>query len=154
MPRFGRLVSIVDKKPSAIRISSWIYVLNTLAALLISLRYLTVVELPAGGFALVFTGLSFVGHISMLSLAAPALGLPFALLGRRVHTAAIMLLYTVFHCVLITDTVVFQQYRFHLNGMVLNFLLGGAAGEIFAFSGRMLLSIAATVGAVMRDRFA
>jgi membrane-anchored protein YejM (alkaline phosphatase superfamily) len=37
----------------------------------------------------------------------------------------------------LVDTVIYQQYRFHLNAEIFNLLLGGAAGEILVFSAKM-----------------
>src|SRR5699024_3290005 len=39
--------------------------------------------------------------------------------------------------ILITDTVVYQQYRFHLNAAVMSLFFSKASGEIFEFSTRM-----------------
>lgn len=53
----------------------------------------------------------------------------------------ILLVFSALVFIIIIDTRVFALYRFHLNSMALNLLLGGAALEILSFSWRMWMNI-------------
>ena len=53
---------------------------------------------------------------------------------RVVVTSICVALYSFMVLYIAIDTMVFPLYKFHINGMVINLLLGGAAGDIFQFS--------------------
>lgn len=125
-----------------LRWAGWFFLANAAVALLIALRYLGAVEFPAGENAVLFSVLAFTGHFASLGfigavlLFLPILFLPY----RRLILMLGVVLASLFILGITIDTFVFSQYRFHLNGMVLNLLLGGAAEEIFTFSGSMWLT--------------
>ncbi len=126
-----------------LRWAGWFFLANSLLALLISLRYLQAVQFPEGEYAVLFAVLAFIGHFASLGfIGALLLFLPILLLPWRPLAFSLgVLLGTLFLLLITIDTFVFSQYRFHLNGMVLNLLLGGAAEEIFTFSGAMWLTM-------------
>ena len=110
--------------------------MNVLVAILISLRNVAAADAPDGPLALAFACLMLVGHAAFLVF-LPAL-LPLALIlvlprPRLVRGVGIALGVSL-AVVLLVDTVIFAQYRFHLHAEVWNILLGGAAGEILVFS--------------------
>ncbi len=127
-----------------LRWAGWFFLANAAVALLIALRYLGSVRFPEGEYAVLFAVLAFIGHfaslgfIGALLLFLPILLLPF----RRLIFSLGVVLATLFILGITIDTFVYAQYRFHINGMVLNLLLGGAAEEIFTFSGSMWLTAA------------
>ncbi len=119
----------------------WYVLANSALLLLIALRYFTVLDLPAGGGARAFLGLMSVGHFVSLSF---LLSLPLLLLALLAPVARLVVVlaivsYTTLALLLLVDTFVFAQYRFHINGAVINLLTGGAAGDIFVFSWVMYL---------------
>ncbi|NDW17407.1 DUF3413 domain-containing protein [Dysgonomonas sp. 216] len=83
------------------------------------------------------------GHAALFALLLQIVFyIPFALLLRRRFVATIiyatMTLST--QIVLILDMYVFDLYKFHINGFVLELLFGGAATEIFVFDWTLYLS--------------
>lgn len=112
------------------------FLFNLLLCLLISLRYLKAIEIPEGFFIHAFTFTAFVGHFSSLILLPYILAIICALfLPKRVFVTSICVaLYSFLILYIAIDTMVFPLYKFHINGMVINLLLGGAAGDIFQFS--------------------
>jgi len=133
-----------------LRFTGWFFSLNVLVLMLASLRNLAVTEMPGGILAPIFTALMFVAHCSLLAFLPALLLVPLALLWPRARlvlplatTLAAILL-----AVVLIDTVVFQQYRFHLNAEVFNLLFGGAAGEILVFPVAMYLQLALYVLAI------
>jgi len=90
-------------------------------------------------------------HFSVLSL---LLSLPLLVLGYwpkiRPHLApSAIILFTLAQLIIITNIKVFSLYHFHLNGMVINLLLGGALFENLAFSVSMWLSIIGVLATVI-----
>lgn len=128
-----------DKAPSRgelLRWAGWFFLANSFIALLISLRYLDVVQFPDGEYTTTFSILAFIGHFSSAAfIGATLLALPILLLPRRPFVFGLGIIVALVFILGITlDTFIFSQYRFHFNGMVMNLLLGGAAEEIFTFS--------------------
>ncbi len=134
-----------------LRWAGWFFLANSVMALLISLRYLQVVQFPEGEYTALFSVLAFVGHFASLGfIGAVLLFLPILILPwRRLVFLLGILLGSVYLLGIVIDTFVFAQYRFHINGMVLNLLFGGAADEIFTFSGSLWIWMAVLVVAVV-----
>ena len=135
---------------------AWFGVANLILILVISLRYLEVIELPGSFAARVFAVLLFVGHFAsllfglyLLLLVVPALLLPHY---RSIVTLAILLSSTLI-TILFIDTFVYAQYRFHINGAVLNLLFSGAAGQIFSFSWMTYLTVGLVIAALLLVEF-
>ncbi|WDE05347.1 DUF3413 domain-containing protein [Thalassomonas viridans] len=109
--------------------------MNFVAALLISLRYLTPHPLPDSFDCGIFLVCYFIAHLGLLTLAL--LGVTRFISGFIIHPAINRICATLVVglalALLLTDTFVYQQYRFHLNAMVLELLIGGG-NEILSFS--------------------
>ena len=127
----------------------WFGVGNVLALILVSLRNLAVTDAPQGALPWLYRLLMFAGHgaflafvplfvVLLLTLAWPRRGLVMTLataMGAALVFATLI------------DTIIFQQYRFHLNAEIWNLLFGGAArflifalfeGELLSLSGYLL----------------
>ena len=94
-----------------------------------------------------FLPASLVAHFSFLFFFIALIALSAHKL-RLHHTYWYLLTLTLFSLLLliiIVDSRVFSLYRFHLNGMTLNMLRGGATQEILSFSWSMWISIIAIV---------
>ena len=77
---------------------------------------------------------SCVSHAACLAIVPAILYFIFLLFRMRKTGYAIWIVFsTILSCVLLIDMQVYQLYRFHINGFVLNMLLGPAASEIFNF---------------------
>jgi membrane-anchored protein YejM (alkaline phosphatase superfamily) len=124
--------------------TGWFYVGNVLILLPLSLRFLSAHDASDDALARLFTPLMIVAHFAVLAaLVALVTGVTVLLTRRRsiVAIAAVTAASTLVAGVLI-DSVVFQQYRFHINGAILNLLTGGAASETFVFPTTMYLQAA------------
>ena len=121
---------------SLIKWAGYFYLFNLCLCLLISLRYLKAIDIPDGFSIHVFTAIAVIGHFSSLALLPYLVSIICALLAKnRVVVMSISIsLYSFFTLFIAIDTMVFSLYRFHINGMVLQLLFGGAAGDIFEFS--------------------
>src|SRR5262249_45552484 len=129
----GAMTASPDEKAGAstprralLRFLFWFIVFNTIVFSGIAIRYLSVSPLPAelGGRA--FFALMCAGHLFLLAavpllpaflaaLVYPKRGLVLAL--AVIPSVALIFLF-------ISDTFVFQLYRFHLNGAVFELLFG------------------------------
>lgn len=119
------------------RWAGWYFLTNAGVLLLLSLRYFSAAHLPDGLFSRAFSVLAATGHFASFALIGVCVALPLILLVPRkgVVFAFAQVFMALVLLTVIIDTFVFAQYRYHLNGMVLDLLLGGAALEIFTFSG-------------------
>ena len=119
----------------------WFLFANAAVLLLICLNYLKTMPAPESPLAQVFLGLSYPGHCFSLSLymfpviAAVILVYP----RRRVVFGVAILLELSLLLLIIIDSLVFAQYRFHLNGMVWNLITSGAAGDVLPVTGMLWL---------------
>ncbi len=106
---------------------------NLLLAWLISLRYLPYIA-PEGAEQWGYLLLVFLGHIGLLVWLG---ALPLLLLAPLLRAPWLWLVTTLWagllQLVLLLDTFVYAQYRFHLSGFILD-LLVNAGGDVFSFS--------------------
>lgn len=119
------------------RWAGWYFLANAGVLLLLSLRYFAAAAVSEDLLAQVFSVLAATGHFASFALIGVLITLPLILLVPR-KTVVFVFAQVFMALVLLVgviDTFVFAQYRYHLNGMVLDLLLGGAALEIFTFSG-------------------
>ena len=125
-----------ESRRSIINWAEYFYLFNLLLCLLISLRYLKSIDIPDGFFIHAFTVTAFIGHFSSVALLPFLLAIICALFlpKRMVVTSVCVTLYSFLVLYIAIDTMVFPLYKFHINGMVINLLFGGAAGDIFEFS--------------------
>lgn len=84
-------------------------------------------------------------HFGLLSLVVALIAIALASVIRlqKYYAALAIFLFTLMQLLIITNVKVFSLYHFHLNGMVLNLVLGGALLENLAFSWVMWLAIGA-----------
>ncbi len=152
MSAVARQPGSATPRRALLRWLGWYSAANVPVLIAISLRNLAVSQPPEGGVARAFGVLMFVGHAAFIACLPAALLAPLILLWPRRRP---LLLLGVLTAVLVSgtalvDTVIYQQYRFHLNAEIFNLLFGGAAGEILVFSpamyGQAALLLLAIVG--------
>lgn len=119
----------------------WLSVLFAVTGALIALRYLT--GLPNAQWwqsvyaFLAACGVCFVGHLLLQAV----LVLPWTRFNSKWRRAVAFLLTLSLLVALVTDTFVYQQYRFHINWPMIDLALVGGR-EVFSFSTGMWLRIA------------
>jgi membrane-anchored protein YejM (alkaline phosphatase superfamily) len=122
--------------------------------LLISLRYLPNISLPPGTVDRLFTLAAFVGHFASYSFLPCLIVVPVVLIFpyKRPIFALGVLMAVLLVFVLIIDTFVFSLFRFHFNGIVFQFMFGGAGDEIFTFNAiTYVLGTAVVLGVVILE---
>lgn len=124
-----------------LRWNGWFLALQSLVLTGIALRYLTVGDWPAGVPGNLFGLAMYVGHfISVTALLfLPLLLVTLAWPRRRLILGAGTGLAFLTALVLLIDTFVFQQYRFHINSVILSLVFSSAAEDVFVFSTKMFV---------------
>lgn len=122
-----------DTCKSRISWTAWFVFANAALAICIATRYLTWMSIPNTGTAL-YVALLYAGQFALLAWLPGSLLVVGALLFKRPLLTLIgILLASAGQLLLLLDTFVYSQYRFHLSGFVLELLLG-AGSQIFSFS--------------------
>ena len=124
-----------EKRTTLLRWLGWFAFINGCLASLIALRYIAYMGPLDGLVGALYLPLTMFSHFTLLALLLTLVLLPLALLWPRflpVATLGVVLAGTAI-VILIIDTFVYSQYRFHLNGFVLA-LIWDAGDEIFDFS--------------------
>lgn len=138
-----------------LRWAGWFAVANALVMVLVALRYLDVGNLSDDGIGRLFGIAMFPAHaVSMAVLLCLPVFL-LALIWPRRHAVAPLALAIGAGgtMALLADTVVYQQYRFHLNSAVLSLFFSDASDETFVFSGTMQLQAGLAAIAVVAGQW-
>ena len=112
-------------------------VFNSLLLICITLHDVFVGPAPTTFAAFTYLALTFLGQMTFLAF-LPCFIIP-VILSVVVRKRPIVIGFTALLasavCIyLLTDTMVFSQYHFHINGLIVSMLLGGNFTEIFNFS--------------------
>lgn len=110
---------------------------NVFVALLISLRFYQ--NSPSSVIGYVFGLLQAVGQLSFL-LAIPLYVLTKLAINKKIIVIAALILSCIGLTALVADTFIYQQYRFHINAMVMELFIAGGS-EIISFPITMWLMI-------------
>lgn len=130
--------------------------INGIALMAIAMRYFNNGNLPHTPLAQLFFVLAYTGHFFSLAMyTAPllVLGILAYPVRRFIFPLGIALELLVLLGVII-DSLVFAQYRFHLNGMVWNLLKSGAATDILPVSGMLWLILALAITLLAAGEYA
>jgi len=144
--------SILSNTRSEIyRWQGWFYFLNTFVLLIIGSRYFSLQPWPDGFLSQVFVTLSYPGHFLMMAMSMIIVsGLVTLVLPRIKWVKALsIILMTLVIVILGIDSVVFELYRFHLNGMVWSLIINGGIFEILPISWISWLFVAIGVALVV-----
>ncbi|MCF7355389.1 DUF3413 domain-containing protein [Vibrio sp. CK2-1] len=124
----------------------WLILINAILAMLISFRYFA--YLPAFPDDLLSLSFIVTGIWSQMTLLTAVIGLitiPLLLLPKHISRILISLIASIAICVLIIDTFVFAQYRFHMNAVVVELVFSGDVVDfpivtwLMAISGVLIL---------------
>ena len=113
---------------------------NALLLAILSLRYLEVVALPASAMTALYVALAWIGQgfFLVLPLFLPLLLARFLPRGGLAWTLPALAFATFAFTVVALDTFVYQQYRFHIDGVVLAMFKAGGIMEFLSVTPRQL----------------
>ena len=122
----------------------------TVLSLVISLRYYHVHTQPESIIGVLFSIFHTVGHMGMLCF---VMALPVVLVSRLIKKLNITILVAIVIAtfwlgLLLADTYVYKQYRFHINAMVVELFIAGGS-EVIAFSVQMWIEIIASLAVML-----
>ncbi|WP_106476758.1 DUF3413 domain-containing protein [Phytohalomonas tamaricis] len=124
-----------DTRRFRLRAAAFFALINLVLVWAIALRYVPYLDVPVDFWGLSYLLTTWPGHFGLLvELAWLPLALMALVLPKRGMIIPAALLASAGLWALALDTVVYGQYRFHLNGFMLSLFLNDKNGEIFSFS--------------------
>lgn len=105
---------------------SWFVVLNALVSIFVALRFFEFApELPTDALGVIYLPLATFAHMTSLVLVFGVLALPLIFLPKALRHIVLAVISGLMLVFLFIDTLVFAQYRFHINTVVLDLILSG-----------------------------
>lgn len=110
----------------------WLVLINSLFSILITINVVNTSPVDYHGLTLFYVSVSTWSHMTLLTGLISVLALPIVLL-RSDKTRAVLfaLFYALFFVMLIANSLCFELYKFHINGVIIDMLL---AGQVIEFS--------------------
>ena len=143
----------MTKRLELLRWSSWFCILNVLLIALFSLNFARFMPEFDHWIQFFYIFSAFLGHFSSLNLVFFCVALlPLVLLiPHRFLIKTLLVLIATSACVaIVLDYQVYTQYRFHINGVLLNLIIEDGGEEIFVFSWvTWLFAIGALLGILL-----
>ena len=143
----GNKLSQKLQRVALIRWTAWILAFNSVILMLVSLNFLKSMTFPDATLAKIFLVLAYTGHFISLSFYLfPVIALCILAYPKRGFVFAVsMCVETVLILFVIIDSLVFAQYRFHLNGMIWNLLTSGAVKDILPITNLLWLILVTAI---------
>lgn len=123
--------------------SEFVIFMVMITTVLASRYFVYLPQLPSDSLGLIFILTSTFSQMSLLVAIAGLLTLPLLYLPTLLRRCLLSGISALFVSLLIIDTLVFAQYRFHINAIVVELLL---SGQVISFPWSMWLIIGAGVG--------
>jgi len=138
-----------------IRWVGWYSLWTSFLLMLVFSRYAVYMDFPSSILGWSYLTTTWIGHGFFLTLLFfPLLLLIALLIPKKPFILMIgVLLSSLSIALVILDTLVFDQYRFHINGFVISLLINDKDGQIFDFSITSQLMALAGVGAIVGIQF-
>ena len=136
---------------SKLRAHAWFILINAFLGTLISSYYFTYLpEFPSETIAQVFIVSGSLSQIALLSFLLGCVFIPILILPKSLRNSLQALIAGCGLGILIIDTMVFAQYRFHLNMAVLDMIF---SGQIVSFPIETWLSVTVVGIAILSFQF-
>lgn len=104
----------------------WFILINALVAMLVACRYFSFLpEFPSEPLAIIFIVVSVFGQMTLIAALVGLVALPSIFLPKTPRSLVQAVIASVSVATLFIDTLVFAQYRFHINAVVLDLVLSG-----------------------------
>lgn len=104
----------------------WFILINALFAIAISSRYFAFLpEFPSDALSVTFIFAGTLGQMTLLAALIGLVSMPALLLAKNSRNVLQALIASVGLAVLFIDTIVYAQYRFHINAVVLELVMSG-----------------------------
>jgi len=128
---------------------------NAMVLILIALRYIEAGHASTTIPGIAFAVAMYIAHASSMAMVLwlPALLTAFVWPQRHVVVTVAVAIGTGITALLFADTVVFQQYRFHINSALLALFFSDASAETFEFSIRMKLEMGGLLVSILLGQY-
>ena len=130
------------------RLFSFVF-FNFLLWCLLSLSYFKTNGFFTDNLGLIFTALFIPGHLFLFAIGLLVLILPWLWIGPRAFKASAVWWATLITLFFAVDSLVFSQYRFHINLAMLQLFFGPAGKEIFVFPASTWVIVAGVVSVLI-----
>ncbi|MFZ4547582.1 MAG: DUF3413 domain-containing protein [Bacteroidales bacterium] len=137
-----------DSRRNLFSAGAWFYLANVAVAVIISLRYLKYCPFEGNPFLILYIGIAAFSHFAtLIFISYMLIYLPFVLIfpNRKSSKVLMVTLCSISIILLLLDTFIYDLYRFHINGFVLDMVFGGDFTQIFVFSTAVYLKSFALV---------
>lgn len=122
--------SYVSQLKTRVHVHGWFFLINAFLVSFLSLRYLTYMPMPKDFLAWLYTLVAVCGQMPLIAAFYALLILPVVFISNKtLRTFLTAFLSSIGIGILIIDTLVFDQYRFHLNTAVLELVFSGGIVE-------------------------
>lgn len=130
----------------------WFILFNSLIAIVIASRYFYYMpSLPSDILGLSFIGVGTFGQMVLLSSLIGLVALPALFLNGKSRRLMLATIGSIGIAILFVDTLVFAQYRFHINAVVLELVL---SGQVVSFPLITWVSVIGGVVALLAGQYA
>lgn len=143
------------RRGELLRWAGWFAMANALVMILVSLRYLEAGHLSSDTVGWLFGIAMFLAHASSVAILfwLPVFAFVLVWPQRHIVVPLASIIGIVAITLLYADTVVYQQYRFHLNSALLSLFFSGASAATFEFSLAMKAQIATILAAIIIGQY-
>ena len=122
--------SFLSQLKIRVHVHGWFFLINAFLISFLSLRYLTYMPMPKDFLAWLYTLVAVCGQMPLIAAFYALLILPVVCIpNKTLRTFFTAFLTSIGIGILIIDTLVFDQYRFHLNIAVLELVFSGGIVE-------------------------
>ena len=133
------------------RALGWFVLINTILASLIAIRFFTFFPAElATGSSILFIIAATIGHMGLLAVVAGLASSPALVLSQTSRRLIIALIGALSLSLLLIDTIVFAQYRFHINAVILELIM---AGDVVSFPLKVWLMVIGGMAAILIFEF-
>jgi membrane-anchored protein YejM (alkaline phosphatase superfamily) len=135
---------------TSIKKITFFVLMNTLIAIVISLRYLKNLNTDydvINGLYLILTSSAHYFLLCLFGIGMIPLILWLLFKSNKILNGSLIILSTILLSILVIDTYIFDFFRFHINGLVLGIVFGGAFRENFPFS--TTIYVLSTIGFIL-----
>ncbi|WP_339144227.1 DUF3413 domain-containing protein [Pseudoalteromonas galatheae] len=110
----------------------WLVLINSLFSILITINVVNTNPVDYHGLTLFYASISTWSHMALLTALVSIVAMPIILLrSNKVRFFCFALFYALFFVALIANSLCFELYKFHINGVIVDMLL---AGQVIEFS--------------------
>ncbi|WP_462154024.1 DUF3413 domain-containing protein [Pseudoalteromonas piscicida] len=124
----------------------WLVLINSLCSILITINVVNTNPADYQGLTLFYVSVSTWSHMALLTALVSIVAMPLIWLqSNKVRSVCFALFYALFFVALIANSLCFELYKFHINGVIVDMLLAGQVIEFSAIAWAQAIAIFVTI---------